>query len=373
MIMINILFVISNLNPQGPINQLFYLCKYLNKHIFKLYIVTTSQRNFDKTLHDRFDKVGVQVIDLKLSKLQSVFYARKLIQNIIDDNYINIIQSFGFRSDIISCNLKRTYTITTVRNTLLYNWRMIRGPFLGPLLGWVHLHFIRKYQSIVACSHSVHKYLKTLDLESDVIVNSIDLDLNTEALNATAKQCLRMQLNLPVNSLIFTTVSSKLKGKNIEFLIKSFINMGFSNHILIIAGFVNSSIKSKFRANANIFFIGKVDNFLEYLKASDYFISASLHEGMPNAVLEAMSVGTPIILSDIPPHREIFESSPMKIGHLFENNNLDDLKAKIAKIKLDNHSLMSYNCILTVNQYFYASNMASKYGDYYLLKSEGVK
>lgn len=47
------------------------------------------------------------------------------------------------------------------------------------------------------------------------------------------------------------------------------------------------------------------DKVFEYFSKSDVFASASRGEGLPVAVLEAMACHRPVILSDIPPHREI--------------------------------------------------------------------
>ena len=49
------------------------------------------------------------------------------------------------------------------------------------------------------------------------------------------------------------------------------------------------------------------DKVFEYFSRADLFVSASWGEGLPVAVMEAMACGCPVVLSDIPPHREIAE------------------------------------------------------------------
>ena len=50
---------------------------------------------------------------------------------------------------------------------------------------------------------------------------------------------------------------------------------------------------------------GYITDVWSWMKGADVFMSLSLIEGQPNAVLEAIACGCPVVLSDIPAHREI--------------------------------------------------------------------
>lgn len=49
---------------------------------------------------------------------------------------------------------------------------------------------------------------------------------------------------------------------------------------------------------------GYTEHLAGWLSAADVFLSASLIEGHPNVVIEAAAAGCPLVLSDIPAHRE---------------------------------------------------------------------
>ena len=53
--------------------------------------------------------------------------------------------------------------------------------------------------------------------------------------------------------------------------------------------------------------VGYVQNLWSLLKSADMLVSPSRFEGSPNIVLEAMACGCPLVVSDIPAHREILD------------------------------------------------------------------
>jgi glycosyltransferase involved in cell wall biosynthesis len=70
------------------------------------------------------------------------------------------------------------------------------------------------------------------------------------------------------------------------------------------------------------------------MKAADVFVSVSYFEGMPNTVAEAMACGCPLVLSDIPQHREICPGD----GALYADPRDPRAIAKAVVAAIDNSS-----------------------------------
>jgi len=63
------------------------------------------------------------------------------------------------------------------------------------------------------------------------------------------------------------------------------------------------------RTRARLRRIGHVSSLWGWLRHAKAFVSVSLFEGHPNVVLEAMACGCPVVVSDIPAHRELLDET----------------------------------------------------------------
>jgi glycosyltransferase involved in cell wall biosynthesis len=71
------------------------------------------------------------------------------------------------------------------------------------------------------------------------------------------------------------------------------------------------TLKQRLRLDANVEFTGYLPTAAVWalMKKASVFVSLSAYEGCPNAVMEALACGCPLIVSDIPAHREILDES----------------------------------------------------------------
>jgi glycosyltransferase involved in cell wall biosynthesis len=103
------------------------------------------------------------------------------------------------------------------------------------------------------------------------------------------------------------------------------------------------------------------------LAAADLYVSASRGEGMPMAVLEAMACRCPVILSDIPPHREI--AAGVDFIPLVPPDDVAGLAREISKYRrmpLAKRLEIGERCRALVEQRFSLTAMHSKFEKLYL-------
>jgi len=113
--------------------------------------------------------------------------------------------------------------------------------------------------------------------------------------------------------------------------------------------------------NNNILFTGQRRDISNLLQLSDAFVSPSLSEGLPNTVLEAMASGLPVLLSEIPQHKEIFT------GHDYQYffPPTDDVMLSKLMESMINKGPESTSMLDIVHNNYSADIMAERYQEYY--------
>jgi glycosyltransferase involved in cell wall biosynthesis len=119
---------------------------------------------------------------------------------------------------------------------------------------------------------------------------------------------------------------------------------------------------------SNVFMTGGRSDITDLLNASDFFISASTHEGIPVSVLEAGAVKLPCLLSDIPGHKVIQACSSDGIASYFKVTNLEDLIEKAIQLKNNKTLALSIAAALHrhVRDNFSSTKMYKRYLEVYL-------
>jgi glycosyltransferase involved in cell wall biosynthesis len=110
--------------------------------------------------------------------------------------------------------------------------------------------------------------------------------------------------------------------------------------------------------------VGFVENVEDYLGAADVFVSASLTEGCPNAVMEAMACGLPVVLSDIPPHREILAFNE-RAGQAFPVKDAAALSRILSERAGTGCSEPSEAALSIIENHLNARKMSLKYQELY--------
>ena len=126
------------------------------------------------------------------------------------------------------------------------------------------------------------------------------------------------------------------KVKNISFLIEAFKASDLPDHNikLLVLGDGEDLIKLKKKAeNSPIEFIPFTNNPFPYIKNAKYCCLTSKFEGFPRAVIESLSIGTPIVSVDCSGSKEIIINEYN--GLLVENNNLSEFTKAMNRLIFD--------------------------------------
>ncbi|OYU95055.1 MAG: hypothetical protein CFE21_12160 [Bacteroidetes bacterium B1(2017)] len=322
--MLKILIINSTLERSGLTNVFYNLVRHLDKTQFDIHILTLSKEPTHSRWND-FEQLNIKLHTIQLEGVKRFLFNKNIIQEKINSIAPDIIHTFSFRGNVFASQYLKNYPrIVTIQADLKENYQVDYGKFLGRLIAALELQLDKSANYVTVCSNTLaqkYTYFKNLIC----IPNGVSQQ-NYFVLTASEKEKLRHKFQLDLTTEVFVCTGLINERKDSLTVVKAFLEYATPKQVLFMvgSGTLLNTCKELANNNPQIYFTGMVDTVMDYVGMSDFFISASLSEGMPNAVLEAGFAGLNLLLSNISVHLELKENNCKGVNY-FEASNKDDL------------------------------------------------
>lgn len=359
---IKILYMINFLNDGGPSRVLENIIKGLDRKKYDIYILTLVNQNSAHAI-ETFSKYNLKIIALDYDKkLLSVLKKKRAITETIRSISPDIIHVHGIVSTLLISisNIKCT-KISTIHNNMFEDYRFTYGDKKGALYSMIHLIANKRFNKIICCSRSSYDAIKNFNKNTTFILNGIDPSVPISN-RSKIRASIRNELKIKQDAFVYMYCGVINQRKRVVELIKLFNSTLTKDEYLIIVG--NGALiqeAKKAASNDKIIFTGFKENTIDYMLAADAYVSNSASEGLSISIIEALSCGMPLLLSDIPSHKECFEIDKQAyIGETFNQKNFIQSKSNLRRHKINPGEIIAFQ-----NRYLSSDVMSHKYSQYY--------
>jgi glycosyltransferase involved in cell wall biosynthesis len=341
-----LLFIIDGLGSGGAGRQMALLVAGLHDRGYNIEgFVYRPENNYNRYL---LDERSILIHSIEKSHRFSIKPVTRL-KNILAGNKYNAIFSFLSTPNVYTELMRIWYPklpiIVSIRSSYP-NGKISFAKYLKEQLHRVATHITVNSHNQRELMIKVHPWMNG---RISTIYNGIDL-----------KSFKPMPSSERITNQVKLLVLGKIrKVKNMTGLIKGLYHYkkSYSDNILIHwAGKLNNNLDDKksyedaqyaireYNLENNWHWLGEKYNIQDLINKYDAIVLPSIHEGLPNAICEALSCGKPVLASNVCDHPRLVEDGVT--GFLFNPHDPVDIAEtlkKFSSISLDKRTVMGYN------------------------------
>ena len=334
----------------GNTRYILSIFKYLNREKFEPILCSPFEDPFLDLIREMNHRVSVieppkrlrlhggQLLKAGLlsrfKTLLSILAFNKKIISFIKNQKIDIMQCHSIRA-LLTAGLAAKLTGTPV-------FWYIKGELANPILDRIGFYLADKivFQSEITKQSCYPKVLTKYVDKFLIIKNGIDLEEIESAKNSDKIKILS-QFNIKKENINIAMIGQVVPLKGVDHLINAFIKVKHEipSAKLYIIGDHGIPAYSWFQDKLNkilhdneitedVHFLGWQRKAQDILSLMDISVLPSLAEGVPKSVMEAMTLGKPIIATDVGGTRSLFEDG--KHGFLIAPNSTEEIAKKLA-------------------------------------------
>jgi glycosyltransferase involved in cell wall biosynthesis len=263
----------------------------------------------DGTLFDRFPAAGIEIVEVATNRLRPD--ALLNLMRLVRGRDIRLVHSHGKGAGLHGRLAARMLGVPAVHTFHGLHFERYPRPLRHTYLALERM-LARWTRLIVSVSRAQEREALALDLFpreiSRVVLNGVDV----AALSAAAldRWDARVALALGPGVPVVGCAARLDEVKRLDVLLEAAAAVRRPGLVVAIIGAGPEerrlrALASSLDLGGSVKFAGEIPGAAHLFRAFDVYAAPSRKEGMPLAVLEAMSLGVPVLASDIAAHREV--------------------------------------------------------------------
>lgn len=298
---INILHIYQNSKIGGVQQQLLSLLKAYNREWFHPIFCCLGPK---EEIGKEIEGTGIEFIPL--NKLRYNRFSPGIVlelHRLMKKKQIHVVRTHRYRSNLYGRLAAFLAGVPVIIASVHDNYRTDKRPkrrIMNRILSKIT-------DKIVAVSEDVKEDIIRYDSidpsKIEVIPNGIDVERFNPEKNTTD---IRKEFSLEEDDIVIGFIGRIVPAKGLEYLLNAlpYLKEEFKSIKLLIVGEGSLMEELKERAKKNnifdnILFIGRRRDIPEILASINIFVMPSIAEGLPNALLEAMAMGKPIVTTEV--------------------------------------------------------------------------
>jgi len=295
--------------------------------------------------------------------LRAIVEIRKLVRR----NNIHVLHSHGYKSDILALVCSKLVGIPCISTPHGFGQA---SDLKLKLFHWLGKQSLRWFDAVVPLSEALYEqlagWIQTTKLQ--LIRNGVDLKQLDQIVAETTTSKVQID-HAPVKPARVGYIGRLAAGKQVDHVIECFASLhsqGLASELIIIGEGPDriqlQQVAKSLGCAGDIKFLGFRQDRLEFLKHFDLFLMASVSEGIPRNLMEALATKVPVVAYDIPGVDQLIKHE--KTGLLATLNDKAALTAHSVRLIKNRHGIRDTvieNGRALIEQEYSAAKMAHDY------------
>ena len=323
-------FVIGQLHRGGSERQLFELARRLVGGRCEPFVYCLSQEV--EPFGPRLAAAGVPLRVLPRHRSYEFRRIRGLARMLREDR-IDLVHSLSLHANFYAL----LAILLAGRRPFLTSNRVV-DQGCGRFEAWVNGFVFRRSRRVIVNSRAgrefTSRFFRVRPEQIEIVLNGVDLEPFRHPIDAAAARAsLGWPAAAPVAALVGRVDAQKRVDRFLEVARRVSRRLPEARFVVIGDGPLLTGLRRTARESGldpQVLFAGPRDDVPQVMAAMDLLVLTSAFEGLPNAVLEAMAAGRPVVATDVGGCRELIVDGVT--GYLAPPDDVDGLAEKTHRI-----------------------------------------